>query len=86
MGDQHATPSTLTHEPPGALSPKMRSRSMGYQIYHMTQLVHVFAAIYFVHIGTFQISFGAIFYTLGRLLKSWSVLRMCPPLRSGGED
>ena len=34
-----------------------------------------------MHIKTFQISFGVIFYTLGRLLNNWSVLRMRLPLR-----
>ena len=32
----------------------------------------------------FQISFGVMFYTLQRLLNNWSVLRMRPPLGSGG--
>ena len=41
---------------------------------------------YFVYIGTFQISFWVIFFTLGIFLNNWSVLWMRPPLRSGGQD
>ena len=38
-----------------------------------------------VHIGTFQISFGVMFYTLERFLSNWSVFRMRTPHRSGGK-
>ena len=67
---------------PDALSLKVLPHWMRSQIHHMIQLVHFFAAAYFVHVETFQISFWVIFYTLGRLLNNWSVLRMRPPLRS----
>ena len=70
----------------GALSPKVRPHSMGCQIRHMIRLFHILAAAYFVHKGTCQILFGAIFYILGRLLNNWSVLGMRSPLHSGRED
>ena len=63
---------------PSALSPKVLPHSMIFQIRLMIQFVHVFAAAYFVHIEKFQFSFGVMFYTLGRLLNNWSVLRMRP--------
>ena len=69
---------------PVAPSSKVFPYSMRCQNRHMIQIVHVFAAAYFVYIETFQISYGGvIFYTLGMLLNKWSVLRMRNPLRSG---
>ena len=43
-----------------------------------------FIHIICIRIETFQISVGVMFYTQGRLLNNWSVLRMRPPLRSEG--